>query len=262
VRILRISCFETRNQVGKANSLVVVPLKPTELGVELMRKIGILTLALLVFAVFMVGQDETATFRTEARLAFVWGSDTQGGAISSTINDPLTGNASLKLRYGGVEVNSRMGFEKLSTEEVRELIAYTTTIVNNTHEKLSVEYGGITVDGHIVQPLSIVTDSKHFSKKQLSTDGDIVEIGKLYCFTSGYLSSKRFFPAKPPALGMAVDPQTSLTVSSIIRDPRHYPIRCSVEGCLPTGTVRYSIRVDNHDYIFGWQGRSLVNCGR
>jgi hypothetical protein len=227
-----------------------------------MRKTGSVTLILLAFVVLVVGQDETAIFRTEARLAFVWGSDAPGGAISSTIKDPLTGNAILELRHDRIEVNSRMGFEKRRPEEVRELIAYTTTIVNNTHAKLSVEYGGTTVDGHIVLPLSIVAASERLSKKQLSADADVVEIGKLYCFTSGYLSSERFLSAKPSVLTLAVDPQASLTVSSVIRDPRHHPIRCSVEGCLPTGTVRYAIRVDNHDYIFSWQGRSLVNCGR
>jgi hypothetical protein len=231
-----------------------------------MRKTGVLTLILLALVVFVVGQvvgqDETAAFRTEARLAFVWGSDVPGGAISSTVKDPLTGNAILELRHDRIEVNSRMGFEKLHQEDVRELIAYTTTIVNNTHAKLSVKYGGTTVDGRIVLPLSIIADSKHLSKKQLSADADNIEIGKLYCFTSGYLSSESFFAANPSVLELAVDPQTSLTVSSIIRDPRHYPIRCTAEGCLPTGTVRYSIRVDNHDYIFSWQGRSLVNCGR
>jgi hypothetical protein len=225
-----------------------------------MRKTGVLSLILSAFTVFVVGQDETVTFRTEAKLAFVWGSDAPGGAISSTIKDPLTGNAILEMRHGAVEVNSRMGFEKLRIEEVGEFIAYTTTIVNNTHAKLSVAYGGTTVDGRIVLPLSIVSTSKDITKKQRN-DANVVEIGRLYCFTSGYLSSEKFFHANASS-ELTVDPQSSLTVSSVIRDPRHYPIRCSVDGCLPTGTVRYSIRVDSHDYIFSWPGRSLVNCGR
>lgn len=227
-----------------------------------MTTVKVLTLITLVVTLPAFGQGDVVTFRTEARNTFVWGSDAAGGAISSTIRDPLTGSEVLKLRHAGIEVSSRMGFEKLRSEDVGELIAYTTTIVNSTHAKVFVEYGGVAVDGHIVLPLFTISAGKQLTKKQLQANANIVDVRKLYCFASGFLSSENFFPANQPSLELTVDPQRSLTVSSVIRDPRHYPIRCSVEGCLPTGTVRYSIRVGGHDYIFSWPGRSLVNCGR
>ena len=216
----------------------------------------------IAFAAVAFGQGDMTTFKTESTNVFVWGKDSPAGALSSSIEDPLTGTEILKLKYAGIEVSSRMGFERLRRQDVGEVIASSTTIVNNTQAKVSVKYGGITVDGHIVFPLLTVPNRKHLSKKQRNDGMNIVESAELYCFTSGFLSSENFFPTKPPSLELTVDPQRSLAVSSVIRDPRHYPIRCSVAGCLPTGMIRYSIRVGSHDYIFDWPGRLLVNCGR
>lgn len=72
------------------------------------------------------------------------------GAISSTIQDPLTGHAIHKLRFGPIEVSSRIGFEGVSSEEVATYLNYTTTIVNGSDATLSVQYGGISIDGHAV----------------------------------------------------------------------------------------------------------------
>lgn len=222
----------------------------------------IITFVTIAFNVVAFGQDDITRFKTESTSVFVWGRDSPGGALSSTIQDPMTGTEILKLAYAGIEVSSRMGFEKLHPGDVGEVIASSATIVNNTQSKVSVKYGEITIDGHIAFPLLTVPGRKRLSKKQLKADMDVIESGKLYCFTSGFLSSENFFPRNPPSLELTVDPQTSLAVSSVIRDPRHYPIRCSVAGCLPTGMIRYSIRVGSHDYIFEWPGRSLANCGR
>lgn len=227
-----------------------------------MRTGYITTFVTIAFSVIAFGQDDITTFKTESTSVFVWGRDSPGGALSSTIRDPLTETEILKLAYAGIEVSSRMGFERLRPEDVGEVIAGSTTVVNNTQAKISVKYGGITVDGHIVFPLFTVHDRKQVSKKQLKSDRNIIESGKLFCFTSGFLSSDNFFPTKPPSLELTVDPQRSLAVSIVIRDPRHSPVRCSMAGCLPKGTIRYSIRVGSHDYIFDWPGRSLVNCGR
>ena len=227
-----------------------------------MRGSGFVTRIVLAFATTAIAQAQLTTFKTEARSAFVWGEDAPGGAVSWTIPDPLTGHEVLKLSYAGVEVSSRMGFEKLRKEQVGELIAYTTTIVNNTHAKLAVDYGGITVDGHIVLPLSLLPESKHAKGKRVNTTAETVVSGALYCFKSGFLLGEHFLPQPQPSLRLSVEPQTFLTVSSVIKDPRPYPMRCSIAGCFPTGTIRYSIRVGGHDYIFTWPGRSIAYCGR
>lgn len=214
-----------------------------------------------VWALFLLcsfAQEDAPTFKTQARSAFVWGEDGPSGAISSRLIDPLTGNEILKLRHAGIEISSRMGFEKLNREQSWEFIAYTSTIVNNTQERVSVKYGEITVDGRIVSPLSI--SDRHYRHRQNKKES--VKIATLYCFSSGFLSQENFLTVDDQLSGLTVEPRSSLTVSSIFRDPRHYSILCSVDGCLPKGVIRYSIHVGAHDYIFVWPGRSLVECGR
>jgi hypothetical protein len=186
----------------------------------------------------------------------VWGNDAVSGAISSRVKDPLTGNEMLRLRYAGVEVTSRMGFEKPHREQPWEFIAYTTTIANSTTKRVSVRFGGITVDGSIVPPLPI-SNPAHRRKNEESVD-----IARLYCFSSGFLSHEKFFTVNEPSADLIVEPQSSLNVSTVVKDPRHYPILCSVDGCLPKGIIRHSVQVGSHDYIFVWPGRSVIDCGR
>jgi hypothetical protein len=52
-------------------------------------------LALAVFALppSVIGQDGIPIVKAEVMSAFVWGEDSSAGAVSSTIQDPLTGNA-------------------------------------------------------------------------------------------------------------------------------------------------------------------------
>ena len=71
-----------------------------------------LTLTVLAFGLGMHGQEDLTTFKAEAKSAFVWGEDAPEGAISSTVQDPLTGNVIPKLSHGGIDVSSRMGFER------------------------------------------------------------------------------------------------------------------------------------------------------
>jgi len=66
------------------------------------------------------------------------GEDSPFGAISSIIQDPLTGYAIHKLRYGPIEVSSRIGFEGVSAYEVGTYVNYTTTIVNGSDSTLSI----------------------------------------------------------------------------------------------------------------------------
>lgn len=207
-------------------------------------------------------QSDVPTFKAEVRSAFVWGEDVPAGAVSSTIKDPLTGTEILKLKHKDVEINSRMGFEKIRPEDVSEFIAYSATIVNNTQTELTIEQGGITVDGHLVSPLLVHASIKGTKKKHPDKGTDVIDIQQLHCFDSGTLSSEKFFSQQQPSSAVIVEPQKSLTVSGVIKDPRHYPLLCSADGCFPKGMVRYSIRVGGHDYIFSWDGRSIANCGR
>ena len=223
--------------------------------VEVKMRIARILVSLMLSSVCLFAQEDTPTFKTQATSAFVWGQDINSGAISSRVTDPLTGTETLKLRYAGVEVSSRMGFEKLQREQSWEYIAYSTTIVNNTDGAVSVKYGAITVDGRIVSPLAASTKSKQNTANSFET-------ARLYCFSSGFLSHENFFALKEQTPGLTVQPRRSLTVSSVVRDPRHYSILCSTNGCLPKGMIRYSIQVGGHDYVFIWPGRSLFNCGR
>jgi hypothetical protein len=220
--------------------------------------------ALVVFAFTpgVFGQDHVPTIKAEVVSAFVWGEDSSPGAVSSAIQDPLTGNVIHKLSYPGIEVSSRVGFERIAPNEVGSFLNYVTTIVNSTGSTMSVRHGGITVDGRVASPLWIVPPGQKLSKKERKSNPDAVEFAKIHCFTGGFLSRDNFFSASVPSQVFIVAPGTALTVSSVIRDPRTYhSLLCSVDGCYPTGTIRYYIKVNDKDYVFVWPGRSAVYCG-
>jgi hypothetical protein len=222
---------------------------------------------IFVFVVFacapgLFGQDDVPMIKAEAMSAFVWGADSHSGARSSTLQDPLTGTAIHTLSYAGIEVTSRIGFERVGTDEVGTFLNYATTIINSTDSTLTVRYGGISVDGHAASPLWVVPAGKELSKKERKSKPDAVELGKIHCLTSGFLSSDNLFSANSSSQVLTVAPRAALTVSSVIRDPRNYhSVRCSVGGCYPTGTIRYYLTVDNRDFIFVWPGPSAVYCG-
>jgi len=227
-----------------------------------MKQACIFVLAVFAFTPGVLGQDGVPMIKAEVMSAFVWGEDSTSGAVSSTIQDPLTGNAQHTLSYGGIEVSFRLGFERVSPNEVGTFLTYTTTVANSTDSTLSVRYGGISVDGHTASPLWVVPAGKTLDKKERKSKPGVVELGKIHCFTSGFLSSDNFFSANASSQILTVSPRAALTVSSVIRDPRNYhSVRCSVEGCYPTGTIRYYLRVDDKDYVFLWPGRSAVYCG-
>ena len=227
-----------------------------------MRKLIVYVVSLLVVAVALFGHNDVVTFTKDVSSAFVWGQDSQGGAISSIIKDPLTGDSIPTLSYAGIEVSSRMGFERVGSGEVGDFLAYTTTIVNNSGSILSVRYGGISVDGHPALPLSVISAENHLRKRDLEGRTAVVELGKLHCFTTGFLSGENLFSANSSSELFSVYPGNAITVSSVIRDPRNYAVRCSVAGCYPTGTIRYFLTVNSQDYVFVWPGRSVVYCGR
>lgn len=217
--------------------------------------LAVLALSLSLFA-------QNPTFTAEVRSAFVWGQDAPGGAVSSTVEDPLTGDAIRRLSYAGIEVSSRMGFERISGGEAGVFLNYTTTIVNSTDANVSVRYGGISVDGRSASSLRVVPSSTKLNKKEHRNRESVVELDKLSCFTSGFLSRDASFSANEQPKVVTVAPRAASTVMAVFRDPLSYPVRCSIEGCFPTGTIRSYITVNSQDYVFVWPRRSVVYCGK
>src|SRR5258706_16247181 len=158
-----------------------------------MKQAFIFMLAVFAFTPGVFGQDDVPMIKATVMSAFVWGEDATSGAVSSTIQDPLTGNALHTLSYAGIEVSSQIGFERVSPNEVGTFLNYTTTIVNSTDSTLSVRYGGTSVDGHAASPLRVVPAGKKLNKKERKRKPDAGDLGKIHCFTSGFLSSDNVF---------------------------------------------------------------------
>jgi hypothetical protein len=227
-----------------------------------MRWVWVFALAAFVFVHDSFGQTSEPLIKSEVLSAFVWGEDVSAGAVSTTTKDPLTGNAIRVLAYAGIEVTSRIGFERVGIDQVGTFLNYTTIIVNSTDATLSVRYGGISVDGHVASPVWVVPAGKKLSKKERQRRPDAVEFGKIHCLTSGFLSSDNFFSANSSSRVFTVVPGSSVTISSVIRDPRSYhSFQCSIEGCYPIGTIRYYLTVDTKDFVFVWPAKSAVYCG-
>ena len=224
----------------------------------MMGRACLVLLTAFAFTCYLFGQE----IKTEVVSAFVWGEDSPFGAISSIIQDPLTGHAIRKLAYGPIEVSSRIGFEHVSADEVGTYLNYTTTIVNSSDSTLSVQYGGISIDGHAVSLPWVIPPGKKFTKRESKNKTYVVEPEKMQCFTNGFLSHDHLFSADGASQTLKVSPKTALTVSSVVQDPRYYPLRCSVEGCHPIGTIRYYIKVNSQDFVFVWPGRSAIYCGK
>jgi len=224
-----------------------------------MGRILAVTLAVLALTSFSFAQDDPPIFKAKAASAFVWEEDDPSGAVSSSIRDPGTGNAIHKLSHGGIEVSSRAGFERISTGEAGELLTFATTIVNNTDLALTVRPGRASFDGHLALPLSIVLSKKGLGKKERAQTW---ELARMHCFTSGSFPIQYFFSPNSSSPAFIVNPKTALTVSFVTRDPRNYSVRCSLEGCFPKGTMRFSVTVNATDFVFVWSGRDVVYCGR
>jgi hypothetical protein len=217
------------------------------------------TLAVLALTILTRAQDDLPLFKTEASAAFVWGEDNGPEALSSSVRDPLTGNAIHKLNHGGIEVSSRAGFERAGPGEGAELLSFTATIVNNTESELSVRQGGASVDGHLASLLPVVVTKKGLSKRKRS---QVWELAGMHCFSSGFLPNEIFLSPNLPSNVFSVGPKRALTVSFVTKDPRYYAVLCSVEGCYPKGIMRFSVTVNSTDFVFIWPGRTMVYCGK
>ena len=224
-----------------------------------MRRTLAVTVAILAFSFSTFAQNDLTTFRTEAASAFVWDEDNRPGGVSSSVRDPVTGDVIHKLNHAGIEVSSRAGFERVRSGEEGELLSFTTTIINNTESELSVRQGTASVDGRLVLPLTVVLTKKGVSKKERN---QVWELPKMNCFSSGFLPNEVFWSSNTSSKVLTVTPKRALTVSFVTKDPRYYSILCSVEGCYPKGTIRFSVTVNTTDFVFTWPGRAMVNCGR
>ena len=218
----------------------------------------LVALVVLALTFYSSAQDEMSTFKVSVASALVWDADSPNSPTSSAILDPLSGQEIHKLSASGIEVSSRLGYERVSFEEAGKLINYTTTIANNTDLEASVRYGGASIDGHIALPLWIASNKQRVNKRDRK---DVWELGRMYCFKNGFASSNNYFSSHAPAQVFTIRPKTALTISSVTKDPRSYSARCSVDGCHLIGTIRYYITVNNRDYVFVWPGRSVVYCG-
>jgi len=204
------------------------------------------------------GQNDLTTFKANASSAVVWDNDSPTSPSSSIVRDPLTGREMHRLSSGGVEVTSLVGYESVSSSNAGKLLNYTTTIANNTDSELSVQYGGASVDGHTALPLWVAISSKGVKK---SDRKKVWVLSKMHCFKTGFSSSENFFSAHTPSKIFVVSPRTTMTISSVTLDPRHFSALCSLDGCHITGTLRYYITVNRKDYVFVWPGSSVVYCG-
>jgi len=216
----------------------------------------IFALAFVLFTLSTSAQDDIPTFKTQTKSALVWDEGSPDHAASS-IHDPLTGNDIHKLSYGGIEVSSRLGYEKVSSYQAGKLLNYVTTVANNTESNVTVRYGGASVDGHVTPPLALGSagDLNNRDRKGMW------DLHKLNCFRSRFATSDAVFaPTLSPQV-FTVRPKTAVTVSFVTKDPREFPVLCSMDGCHIKGTVRYYITVDHRDYVFVWSGHSIVYCG-
>jgi hypothetical protein len=214
-----------------------------------------ITLAALALTMSAFAQDEVPTFKTGSTNAFVWGEDNRTGAVSSSVEDPITGNTIHKVKHGGVEVSSRAGFERVGENEV---LSFTTTVVNATKSEIRVRQGGVMVDGHAALPLAVAPTKKGVHKNR---GEKVLDLASMQCFANRFLANEEFFSPGSPTEGFAIRPNHALTVSYVTKDPRHSSVLCSVEGCHPKGTMRFSVVVNATVFVFLWPGGAVVSCG-
>jgi hypothetical protein len=217
------------------------------------------------FAFFLLtlstsAQNNIPTFKVETKSALVWDENFLESTASS-IRDPLSGNEIHRLSYDGIDVSSRLGYEKVSPSKEDKLINYSTTVANNTDADVSVQYGGVSVDGHLALPLRVAAESQGLGKRDRRDTWDLT---KMHCFQTGFASGENVFsssgstPASTQVFTVA--PKTSITISFVTKDPS--AALCSVDGCHLQGKVRYYVTVNLRDYVFVWPGRSIVYCGQ
>lgn len=219
-----------------------------------------IAISIVVFALAVFGQEKPP-LTIEVRSAFVWGEDSAQGVTSSIIEDPLTGNSIPKLSYDRIEVSTRMGFERLGIARVGMLLGITATVINGTESDITVNGGGISINGHAESLVSLISGDKRVKVRDANNDEKAVHLEQIGCFKSGFLSSNNLFGPEQSQV-LSVSAKSSLAVTAVVKSESAYSVRCSIEGCYPTGTMRYYITVKNHDYVFEMPGRSATQCGK
>jgi hypothetical protein len=217
----------------------------------------IFAFAFLLLTLSAIAQDDIPTFKTQTKSALIWDENSPNHDAASSLRDPLTGNEIHKLSYGGIEVSSRLGYEKVSPDQAGKLLNYVTTVANNTESTVSVRYGGASVDGHVTLPLAIAPARELNSRDRK----EIWDLHNLNCFKTRFAPSDLLFTAASSPQVLTVRPRTAVTISFVTKDPRESSVLCSIDGCHIKGTVRYYITVDHRDYVFLWPGRSITYCG-
>src|SRR5215470_3435768 len=86
----------------------------------------------LILTIKAYTQNDNPDFKVSAWSALVWDESLPDHSTSSTILDPLTGHEIHKLSQDGIEVSSRMGYERVGRGQAGKLLNYTTTVANNT----------------------------------------------------------------------------------------------------------------------------------
>ena len=223
-----------------------------------MTKTYLIALACSALTLGAFAQNDAPAFKVTTTSAYIWGDTSAHGATSSLIEDPRTGDSVHRLSHAGIEVSSRIGYERISSHQEGKLLYYTTSIANTTNSDISVEYGGTSIDGRIALPISLALTAEGLKRRERK---DVLLLSNLHCFKSGFASTENFFSASTLSKVFTVRPQTSITVSSVSKDPRSSPLLCSMDGCHVTGTIRYYITVNRKDYVFVWPGRDAVYCG-
>ena len=217
----------------------------------------IVVLAFLLLTLSPSAQNTIPIFQVETKSALVW-DETLLERTASSVRDPLSGNEIHRLSDDGIEVSSRLGYERVSPNKEDKLINYTTTIANNTDSDASVQYGGVSVDGQIALPLRVAADNKGLNKHDRRDTWDLT---KMHCFQTGFATSERVFSSSATTQIVTLRPRTSITISFVTKDPRTSAVLCSMDGCHLQGKVRYYVTVNRRDYVFVWSGSSVVYCG-
>jgi hypothetical protein len=214
------------------------------------------TVTISSLALLTRAQDGVTVFKTQATSAFVWGQNNISGVVSTSIEDPLTGNAIRSINHGGITVNSRAGFQRFKLGRAGELLEFTTTIVNRTASVLFVRQGRAIVDGRNLFPLPVVASEGDTREER----DQAREQATMSCFPNDSPPDEIVLSSKTSSKMFTLSPGKALTVSLITKDPRFYSLLCSVEGCYPKGAIRFYVTVNSMDFVFIWPGREMSHC--
>src|SRR5215469_3345442 len=113
-----------------------------------MRHRWAIVLCLLSFTRIAFAQSEPSTIKVEVASAYVLGEDVSDGAVSSTILDPVSGNAIYKLSHAGHEVSVMAGFERIGSAKAGLLRNVTANGANNSRSEVVVSQTGESVNCH------------------------------------------------------------------------------------------------------------------